>query len=117
MTKQETFDTVVEHLRQQGRPAWDRGGTACLYRTSQGLKCAVGCLIPDELYEARFEGVSLTNQKVLQHILRDLGHDVNLLIELQMIHDGMHSSNWESEWKTLAFKHDLVYTAPDVSAN
>lgn len=32
----------------------------CKYRTAGGDRCAVGCLIPDELYSPAFEGVGLS---------------------------------------------------------
>ena len=53
MTDQELFDRVVTHLAKQGRRAMAR--VACLYRTPDGLKCAIGCLIPDEKYRAEME--------------------------------------------------------------
>lgn len=56
-TKQETFDMAVGHLIKQGQRAISEDGTnACLYRGSEGTKCAVGALIPDELYTEEIEG-------------------------------------------------------------
>jgi len=55
MTNQELFDRVVSHLRIQGTPATDEHG-ACMYRTEDGLRCAIGCLIPDDRYDPRWEG-------------------------------------------------------------
>lgn len=51
---QEIFNKVAAHLLKQGRPA--REEDRCRYRTTDGLSCAVGCLIPDELYSPSFEG-------------------------------------------------------------
>lgn len=34
--------------------------TDCSYRTPEGRKCAVGCTIPDELYDEEFEGNSFS---------------------------------------------------------
>lgn len=60
MTAQEIFNTVVAHLRQQKKRAMvyneDNGLAQCLYRAPDGLKCAVGCLIPDGAYKPSFEG-------------------------------------------------------------
>ena len=50
MFAQEIFDTVVEHLRRQGHRAY-KEEYGCLYRLENGDKCAVGCLIPDHLYD------------------------------------------------------------------
>jgi hypothetical protein len=52
-TNQELFNKAVAHLRTQGRPArlpGDADRQACAYRGINKMMCAVGCLIPDELY-------------------------------------------------------------------
>jgi hypothetical protein len=81
MTEQEIFDTVVRHLKKQGRRAVDRG--QCVYRHPEGLKCAVGCLISDAEYYPRMEG-----QPVYDITLPDrlAGHR-RLLSYLQDSHD------------------------------
>ena len=53
-TKQQVFDFVLEHLREQGEAAYE-GGT-CKYRTEDGKSCAVGCLISDDTYDSSMEG-------------------------------------------------------------
>ncbi len=55
--KQEIFNLVVEGFAKQMSTAnVDRG---CLYRTLDGKKCAIGMLIPDELYKASIEYTSV----------------------------------------------------------
>lgn len=54
MDKQTIFDTVVRHLGRQGHPAMNGAGR-CVYRAPDGSKCAVGCLIPDELYRPEMD--------------------------------------------------------------
>ena len=62
MHKQEIFDTIVAHLRNQGKKAANgstvegRGQLQCKYRSDDGLKCAVGYLIPDDRYAKEMEG-------------------------------------------------------------
>lgn len=46
MTLQEYFDKTVKHIRSLPRQAVSDIGT-CLYRTEDGLACAVGVHIPD----------------------------------------------------------------------
>lgn len=58
MNAQEIFDKVATHLIQQGEPAMNSNGD-CVYRNDQGLKCAVGCLIPEDKYEDRFENLGI----------------------------------------------------------
>ena len=50
MNAQEIFDKVATHLSKQGHRAFD--DNACMYRSPNGDKCAMGCLIPDEEYNA-----------------------------------------------------------------
>ena len=57
MTNQQIFNKVAKHLLKQGRRA--RDGNGCAYRGENGTKCAVGCLIPDALYDDRLEGSSV----------------------------------------------------------
>ena len=59
-SEQEVFDYVIGHLVRQGSRSVSAGGTDCRYRGSDGSKCAVGCLIPDELYVWRMEWSSLS---------------------------------------------------------
>lgn len=61
---------------------------ACKYRGDNGTKCAVGFLIPDDIYTPRLEGY--TNAKDLiaelcRSELKDIIYD--LLDELQTLHD------------------------------
>lgn len=62
MTKQEAFDRVWEHFIVDGQPL-SRVGGRCYYRSPFGAKCAIGLLIPDELYRDEFDsggGMSAT---------------------------------------------------------
>lgn len=55
LTAQSIFDTVAWHLIKQGRPAWAKNGSGgCMYRTPDGLKCAIGCLIADDEYRPEY---------------------------------------------------------------
>lgn len=65
MTNQEIFDTCLTHLRAQGQRALNDRGT-CQYRADDGLKCAIGALIPDDKYNPNFErfGVYSTEQSI-----------------------------------------------------
>jgi hypothetical protein len=90
-TKQESFDTVYKHLVTQGKKAsW---GNSCKYRTQNKKKCAVGCLIPDDLYDTTMEGKTLIalideGYKLPSYFKRQSG----LLGDLQSVHDDGQSS-------------------------
>lgn len=57
----EIFEKVFEHLLKQNKKSTDKGGD-CQYRLrddEQTLKCAVGCLIEDQFYDPRIEGITM----------------------------------------------------------
>lgn len=85
---QEIFNLVVEHLFTQGRPAYD-GHRVCMYRTHVGLRCAVGVLIPDDLYDPAFETnkADTVIQELFDADLADWREHKDLLLSLQVAHD------------------------------
>jgi hypothetical protein len=124
--KQETFDRVVSHLRQQGEPAFTvkASGVSCRYRLPRGdkvLACAVGCLIPDDQYLEDIEGAGV--KYVMANFSLSLPaiyeHDMNLLEDLQSAHDWWAGSavlrNVEEQLESVARKHGLTYTPPTPS--
>lgn len=58
---QTVFDYVCHHMAAQGRQSANEG--QCMYRSEEGLSCAVGCLIPDDFYSPLIESVSVYNLK------------------------------------------------------
>ena len=112
---QEVFDKTVNHLRKQGRKAMDDEGR-CKYRTWDNLRCAVGCHIPDEYYSPALEGTSIytadDNWEFLMEALGFSEDEFKLLSDLQKTHDNESVGNWEPDFKRVAKKYQLVYTAP-----
>lgn len=115
MTPQEIFDTVARHLFTQGHPARDNDNDVCQYHAENGDKCAVGILIPPDIYISDFEGNNVT--RLLDHY-----HDENvlpdfffengdLLEDLQNVHDGVsywHTTNaMRFALERVARDHDL----------
>lgn len=98
---QKTFNESWAGLRSQGfnrsldREAWgstEAWGSACAYRGRAGRKCAVGWLIPDNLYSPSMEGLAATSRRAgLAAALEELNHDLDLLVALQKAHDDSHS--------------------------
>jgi hypothetical protein len=102
MTPQEIFDTVAKHLFTQGKPAKqmvpdpdsdDGEDNQCRYRAADGTKCAVGVLIPDELYVESMEGQSLSGlilnlgRQRLPELPSWMKENDRLLMDLQATHD------------------------------
>jgi len=57
MTDQEIFDKVLFAMRAQRGPS--RNIMSCAYRGHGGRACAIGCLIPNKLYDPAIECVSI----------------------------------------------------------
>lgn len=102
MNQQDIFDRVLAHLSQQKCRASTHQG--CMYRTPDGLKCAVGALIPDDLYDPRMDTGSQFSGDVngLAHGIRErvfspqlgwITENRELLISLQKAHDAV--GNWK----------------------
>ena len=118
---QEVFDFAVSKVIEQGRPATKDGH--CVYRADMDRKCAFGHLIPDSLYESRFEGGSvyslLNNTGALKYssgLAASLGPHLDLVADLQGAHDGLASgyhrvfvANFRLHAKVIAEKHDLTF--------
>lgn len=110
MTEQEVFDKVKAHLLQQNSKALYKGSGG-VYKAEDGKKCAVGCLIPDELYEERFEGLGVLTLLQESTKLRELfeGVDTVLLMDLMLIHDTKDPIDWPECLNNLAEAHALDY--------
>ena len=63
ITRQEVFDKALAHLRAQGQSSMRDDGY-CLYRSPEGLKCAIGALVPDEKYNEDFEGQAASAEAI-----------------------------------------------------
>lgn len=121
LTPKEIFNKVKTHLLTQGERAAEQVGpnkedvASCSYRIGE-LKCAIGCLIPDELYTPKIEGWNVSNidlpsrqSTLLKGVLVKSGlnvadHEIrNMLEHLQEIHDSLDPS----EWKMALAKYEL----------
>jgi len=89
------------HLSNQKEAAVEK--TGCKYRTTRGLKCAIGCLIPDYKYSTRFEGINVSSLlSEVPNLARDMyispKHSLELLIQLQLAHDVTLARRGITEW-------------------
>ena len=97
MNYQETYNTVKAHLLNQGtRAVRSADSDRCAYRNSEGLKCAVGCLILDELYDPYIEGFSpyRFNEELCEAMGIKCNADREFLKCLQSIHDTREPGTW-----------------------
>lgn len=112
MTQQEIFDKVAAHLLQQNRRAEGNGGGFCAYRGDHGLKCAIGCLIPDERYLPEMEGRGASQIFYdFPYLAKAMGVDYKrdgaLLRELQRIHDWQPVRFWRDRLNAVARSCEL----------
>lgn len=110
LTRQQIFDRVKTHLLTQNAKATSGGGI-CKYRGVDNRKCAIGCLIPDSLYEKAMEGYLVNGLFVdfpyamsMAGLHRD---DEEFLRDLQKIHDGHLPPFWPKLLTDFAVKNKL----------
>lgn len=113
---QEVFDFVVSSIVKQGRPSMD--GTRCRYRNTEGLKCAAGMLIPDDVYHPSMEGMGILklSSQFKDVIPNSIKYNMNLIVELQSCHDSAASycgdaflKLFTGTAKQIAEKNNLTY--------
>lgn len=117
MNKQEVFNTVKAHLLAQGCKSTGKPDNVndlssnCRYRGDNGRKCAIGCLIPDELYQVGMEGLGVYGlvAKFPQEVAAIFGvtPDVRFLHDLQLIHDCCEPFKWAGQLQAFASENGL----------
>jgi hypothetical protein len=140
LSEQEIFDQFLSMMRARGwQAATDPVLESCVYRSDIG-PCAIGMLIPNELYSPALEGVSL---RLMYEFQLDpdrhfVGEDIeiiskllyffsqqkpNFLRGLQSLHDDMFRAGdsmnkeqvaafGEDQARMFAERFNLKYTAP-----
>lgn len=113
-TAQEVFDQVAKHLltqKQKSVGVHENGRVCCKYRGDNGLKCAVGCLIGDDEYSSeKFENrawLTLVDDCVVPFT------HMNLIVDLQTLHDNVGVSFWPKCLKAFAEERGLSTSAVD----
>jgi len=118
MTMQEIFTKVAKHLLGQNEKAEVPAG--CRYRMKIGkrtLRCAIGCLIPDEIYDRKMEGAGIGTLLAFPGMEELFGigpggkNDQKkmhvFLYDLQEVHDEAPISQWKKELERQADHYDL----------
>jgi hypothetical protein len=109
MELQVAFDAVLAYMRQQKRKSAADG--RCMYRNPDGTKCAIGCLIPDHLYDPEFENKCIEQ---LPELALNLGLPIGFAARLQSAHDSSDDTSFmtvfEDKMATLARRYNLTYS-------
>ena len=116
MDRQEIFDKVANHLLTQNKKSMLTSSGCCLYRGPNGTKCAIGALIPDNLYKEKWDecpidicGVLNDSRKLKKYLKIEDASDANFLQSLQSIHDEYEPISWESLLKEFAIDYRLEF--------
>lgn len=107
LTKKTLFEKVKKHLLSMKKPARDSDGI-CFYRTEDGKKCAIGCLLTKP--EAKkLEGSSVDSDKA-RRLLGRLGISsklIPLMCGLQRVHDKFDVRDWPDQLNRVAEFHEI----------
>lgn len=111
MTPQEIFDKVATHLLTQNAKSKDPKGPTCLYRGPEGRTCAIGHLIPDEVYAKGMEGSAFSNLMEVWVMRLPVWFPANrqLLSALQRCHDSLDVDHWRSRLAEIADDFGLEF--------
>jgi hypothetical protein len=114
VTNQEIFNTVVTHFASMKHRSMLEDGETCAYRAPDGNKCAIGVLIPDDVYKPDIEGQGFS----FDYSDADVNMWINstftidnygLLCSLQTAHD--LSRYWRQEEGRERLQQELRYIA------
>lgn len=110
-TNQEIFDKVAIHLLTQNQKSMMLdidSDQICVYKNPEGLKCAAGILIPDEIYEPEMDKYKFTWDDLINNykVLQDVG-DPEFILVLQRIHDMSEVEHWREHLTELAKDYNL----------
>ena len=109
---QEVYDFIANHLLTQGCKA-ERSDKAlsCVYRLEQEgrvLRCAAGCLIPDEDYKAEFEKGGSWKSIVHGYFPEEGMYHIDLIAALQSLHDSSSMYDWPGALTRVAIDFNLI---------
>lgn len=132
MDKQAIFNQVAAHLIKQNKKSMAvveghySTELQCAYRSvdenGNVLKCAIGCLIPDEFYYKAMEGVivpAIVNRYYALRKHLDIANidndyqenqqDISFLAGLQTIHDLHKPKHWRDKLASFAERFELSF--------
>lgn len=112
MKRQEIFNRVYTHLLKQNQ-ASKGSDDRCKYKSDNGLKCAIGCLIPDDIYDPKMEGMSIEfiydSYPKMKKL--NLGREISFLSGLQKIHDDFPVHLWDKQLREFAVRWNVTVPA------
>lgn len=107
----EAFEIAAAHLLKQGVRSGDDqvAHPKCYYRGPNGTKCAIGALIPDDVYQEAWDREPYGARSLYQTPAKEfLPVSQSLAVSLQSIHDICPPERWAEELKRLANAYGWV---------
>ena len=113
MTIKQIIDKVENHLLKQNAKSVN-SGDSCRYRGDNGMSCAIGCLISDEMYDPSIEGKGVLSAILKSKLTHVVGvqntaknQKLSLLGELQNVHDMYFVEHWPDELAKLRIEYGI----------
>ena len=113
MSVNKIFYKVHKHLLKQYEKS-ESMCAGCQYRSDNGLSCAVGCLMTDDIYDSSFEGTNLKDRLVRKALTPIVGVNdkkrllkLYLLHRLQLVHDDSPVEDWKRDLAQLKLEFDI----------
>ena len=108
-TAKEVFYQVKDHMLKQGKKSANLIGI-CKYRVvvedDVVLKCAAGCLIADDEYREEFDAGDDTSWSAMVKNMGVTNKHMDLITDLQRIHDNSKEEEWEEELSFIEYSLD-----------
>ncbi len=111
LTPGEAYAALRDYFIVKRNPRALTGYGVCKYRTDDGKKCAVGCLIPDEIYNEGLENQTLSNLLNNDLVEIPLAETRKFLKVAQVVHD---SADSDSAWRTMLEGLGMAFELADV---
>ena len=113
MSVNKIFYKVHKHLLKQYEKSESKY-VGCKYRSDNGLRCAVGCLMTDDIYDSSLEGSNLGDIRVRQALTPIVGVNyelrllkLDLLHRLQEVHDNEPVEHWKRGLAEIKLEFDI----------
>ena len=113
MSIKQIINKVENHLLKQNAKSLNSEAN-CRYRGDNGMSCAIGCLLPDEIYDPLIEGKGVLSDILKARLTHVVGvqntaknKKLELLGELQDVHDMYFVEHWPEELAKLRIEYGI----------
>jgi len=118
VTKHEYRDLLIATSAAGLFPSVNKAGT-CMYRSGDGRRCAVGLLIPDDVYKKSMDwkgGMSATRVMTRYEIAVPEGMTMAEVVKVQVLHDTLAATTvlpFHAKWDHEEFAEEVAQIIGD----